>query len=216
MGDICMYEPDSGFFRRYHLALNFIYLCVLSLLWLMCCIPIVTLGPATMATYHTVVKVIRCGRGRLLTEWIRAFRDNWKNGVILGCGSALLAALLIAGSVVSALSASENRLWSVLFGVYSLLLILLGAVSTLLFPFFSRFHISILAGLKLGLVLSLRHLFTVFTCLLIWILEATILRYLPALILVIPAVGFLICSLVLEPILRKAANFSSRDSWRLE
>ena len=38
---------------------------ILSILWLLCCIPVITIIPAGAALYYTVMKNLRRGRGNL-------------------------------------------------------------------------------------------------------------------------------------------------------
>ncbi len=57
---------------------------VISILWLLLCLPIITIGPATTALYYTVVKVIRRERGYLFREFFHSFKMNFLNGMVLG------------------------------------------------------------------------------------------------------------------------------------
>ena len=54
-----------------------------GLLWLLCSLPIVTLGAASAALYYGVVKCIRHERGRLTASFFRAFRDNFRPATLL-------------------------------------------------------------------------------------------------------------------------------------
>ena len=51
-----IFNPENLVFRMLSKGVDFVGL---SLLWLLLCIPIVTIGPATAALYYTVVKVFR-------------------------------------------------------------------------------------------------------------------------------------------------------------
>ena len=43
----------------------------LSVLWVLCCIPIITVGASTTALYHTIYHYIRKERGSLLKTFFR-------------------------------------------------------------------------------------------------------------------------------------------------
>ena len=58
MGGI--FNINSPFFRVMSKVFDVI---VLSLLWTLCCIPVITIGPATTALYYAIVKSIRKDRG---------------------------------------------------------------------------------------------------------------------------------------------------------
>ena len=53
--------------------------CVwVSILWVICCIPVFTIGASTTALYYTVHKSIRGDRGYTTRTFFGAFRDNFK------------------------------------------------------------------------------------------------------------------------------------------
>lgn len=209
--------PDSPMYKRSRMASSFVHIVGLSILWLICSLPVVSFGPATMAAYHAGVKVIRRGRGKLLPTFFRSFRDNWKHGAVVGSGVVLLAAVLVFCVRFASVMAVDSRIWRVLAYIYFLLLILLGIFATFVFPIFSRFCMPLLAGLKLSCALTLRHFFTALTCFLVWFLGAKIVLWLPAMLLIVPAACFLVCSLVLEPIMKRYTTpGQDPDRWYLE
>ena len=74
-----IFNPDNAFFR---VTGKMVDIVLLSLFWLVCSLPVVTLGPATAALYYTVV---RCMRGNDRNSWgmfFLTFRDNLKVGVL--------------------------------------------------------------------------------------------------------------------------------------
>ena len=71
----------------------------LSILWLICCLPVVTAGAATAALYATVHRYIRKEEGHLLRTFFGAIRENWKRAtlvwlVVLAAGIALYGLVL--------------------------------------------------------------------------------------------------------------------------
>lgn len=57
---------------------------ILHLLWLICCIPIVTIGPATAAAHYVTLKLVR-DEGRSVTYmFFKSFKKNFKQGMVLG------------------------------------------------------------------------------------------------------------------------------------
>lgn len=208
---------ESPMYQRTRIATTFLRICALSVLWLFSVLPIVTTGTATMAAYHCAVKVIRRDRGKLLKEYVKALRDNLKNGTIIGCSCLLLVVLLIWGIQLSSILAADSFIWAVLSYVYFFLLVLLGVCAMFLVPFFSRFRMSIALGLKLSLISAFQHLFTGITCLLVWILAFQIIRFMPAMMIILPSCCFIVCSLVIEPILKKYTTASEDDDiWYFE
>ena len=212
-----MNQSESPAYQRTRIATTFLRICALSVLWLLTSLPLITFGPASMAAYHCAVKVIRRDRGMIFTEFFHAFRNNLKNGILIGCACLILAAFLVSGVQVSSVLSADSEIWSILAYVYFFLLILLGICVMFIFPFFSRFRMSFFQGLKISLISVFQHLFTAVTCLLIWILASQIVRYLPAMMIVLPGCALVVCSLIIEPILKKhTIAQDNEDAWYLE
>ena len=90
-------------------------LIILELLWFVFCIPIVTIGASTSAFYYAVNKVIRKKKGNVTQEFMRGFKEGFKNASLiwvavlvieLVCGYGMLCTLpaLPSGSAVGFLS----------------------------------------------------------------------------------------------------------------
>jgi len=56
-------------------------LVILSFLWFICCIPVVTIGPASSALYYVVLKIVRKEDVRVTACFFKGFRENFKQGV---------------------------------------------------------------------------------------------------------------------------------------
>ncbi|MCD7883886.1 MAG: YesL family protein [Lachnospiraceae bacterium] len=55
----------------------------LNLLWLLCSIPIVTMGAASIAVYSITLKMVDEQEGYIAKPFFKAFRENLKQGIIL-------------------------------------------------------------------------------------------------------------------------------------
>ena len=55
----------------------------LGLLWLLCSLPLVTLGAASTALYYSMVKCVRHERSRATREFFHAFRQNFRQATLL-------------------------------------------------------------------------------------------------------------------------------------
>lgn len=60
----------------------FDYLLV-SLLWILCCIPILTIGASTGALMYTVYYCIQNDRGKVCHVFFRKFREQWKYATVI-------------------------------------------------------------------------------------------------------------------------------------
>lgn len=58
-------------------------LLVLNMLWLICCIPIVTIGPATTAMYYVAMKIARDDYNGVARPFFHSFKQNFLQGLVL-------------------------------------------------------------------------------------------------------------------------------------
>lgn len=59
-------------------------LIILNLLWLICSLPIITIGPATCALYKVSLKIIEDRTYPVLKNYFRAFKENFKQSIVVG------------------------------------------------------------------------------------------------------------------------------------
>lgn len=57
--------------------------CCLNLIWFLCSLPIFTIGASTAALYSVTLKLARDETPRLLPEFMKAFRSNFKQATVL-------------------------------------------------------------------------------------------------------------------------------------
>ena len=67
---------------------------ILSCLWYLCSLPVVTAGAATSAVYYVTLKMSRDKEGELFKSFFKAFKENLKPGCLLGVGYLVAGVLL--------------------------------------------------------------------------------------------------------------------------
>lgn len=76
-----MFQIDGPIWRFINLLGDMI---ILHVLWLICCIPVITIGPATTAAHYAALKIVRDeGRG-VWHMFFKSFRENFRQGIVLG------------------------------------------------------------------------------------------------------------------------------------
>lgn len=170
-------------------------LIVLSTLWLLGCIPVVTIGTSSAALYYAVIKSVRRGQGRATAEFAKSYQANLGRGI----GVTVLAGFLAAGLVILLKRSSGMVPGAALMG-----LILLGLTAVYLGPVLSRFRLPFGEVWKLAFVMSLRFvhyslLLLMGTMMLIllqfWILPVPT-------ILILPGAWCFLCTFAVEKVLR--------------
>lgn len=69
---------------------------ILSFLWLICCLPIITIVPSTVALYYVVLKMARDEQPGVIKSFFHSLRSNMKQGIpltIIFIGIAILLLL---------------------------------------------------------------------------------------------------------------------------
>lgn len=174
----------------------------LSLMWMMCCFPVVTIGAATAALYDATVRAYRQGDKHSWQRFAKVFRENLRGGILptvvflaVFCGCGWLLIQIWNGAV-------EGKWSFMVFSAAAFAGMLVLGVLSVLFPMLSRFENSFDKLLKNTLLLSLVNLprtlglgflnaCTIFLC---------VFYIFPLFFL--PALSALLGSLFLEPMFR--------------
>lgn len=195
-----IFNPNNLFFRTCDKIFDVV---VLSVLWAVLCLPVVTAGPATAALYYTVVKCIRRGEAGTYRNFFHAFKENFKVGAVSGVVAAGAGALLWLGwSVVNAATAGVAG-GAAMRAAYTVVLVIPLGVGVFLFPALSRFDFGVGGLFVTSLKLAVKHLpSTVALALLhVEVVQVTLQTLFP--LTFAPALTALISSFLLERIFKK-------------
>lgn len=69
---------------------------IISILWLVCSLPIVTMGAATTAVFQFTLYQVRDEEGYVWKSFFKAFRQNFRQATILWLGGLAVGAFLLA------------------------------------------------------------------------------------------------------------------------
>lgn len=168
-----------------------------GLLWLVCSLPLVTIGAASAALYYSVVKCIRHERGGLTKSFFKAFRRDFKTATLLWL-IFLAAGLLFAADVY----AFEKMVGGALGTVGKILLAALLAFFPWVFAFVSRFSNTVGGTLRYCGYLALRNIGTTLLMLLELAGFGLIVWLMPPLTVLLPGLVCLLLSLHIEPVFK--------------
>ena len=115
-----IFSPDSKFMQAMARIAD---LVILNLLFLVSCIPLVTIGAASAALYTVCFRIGTDREQGVCRSYFRAFRENFRQGTILWL---ILVLFIIAGFVNTLLLYSLEGGLHYLFLVTSVLLVLSG------------------------------------------------------------------------------------------
>ncbi len=130
------------------LILNFIY--VLS------CIPIITIGASTTALYYTTLKMAENNESYVWRDYWKAFKSNLKQATVIWlivfAGWAVIALdFLIAGGL-------SMQLGTVVAIGVVIVAVFMGILGLYVFPLLARFDNTVVKTMKNAVMIAIRHL----------------------------------------------------------
>lgn len=132
------------------------HLILLNILWLLCCLPVVTIIPATTAFYYATIKSIRRGHGYAFREFFTSFKNNLARGIPLSLVLTALGLLLMFNFKVA--WQAQTKQSTVFAMIYLILLFFYAGFVIYICPVLSRFSIRIRPLARMASVMVFRHL----------------------------------------------------------
>lgn len=180
---------------------------ILSILWVVFSLPILTIGASSAALYQTIIKVIRQNRGYAWSTFLQAFRSSLKQGI----ASTLIFLLLytVFGTTCYLCWQRPDSMIAgvyVAFSVFCILICLAAQIHC--FSLIGRFRLNGRELFTLLVRLSLGHLFRNFTLLCMLLFAAEVSLYHPLFLLfIVPSAFLWLCSYVQEPLFKKHIRY---------
>jgi uncharacterized membrane protein YesL len=197
---------DSRLYRWLETFSNFLFL---NLLWLLACLPVVTIYPATAAMFGVVRGWVRKKEDGLLQTFLACFKENFKQSFVIGLVWTFLGFVLLLDFYLinQASSGPGVVLGSLLF----LAVILYVFTSLYLFPVMVHYEASWPVVLKTSLLLSVGQLSTTVLCLLVVAVMVGISFFAPVSLLVTGSLTAYIVYWLCDRAFRKVVSISGRD-----
>lgn len=85
-------NTDSPVFQFFGMFADFV---MLNILFLITCIPIVTIGPAVCALYTVTLREVRNEQGYLICSYLKAFKENFRQAFFLSLLYTFVGAILL-------------------------------------------------------------------------------------------------------------------------
>ncbi|GIN71399.1 hypothetical protein J14TS2_18740 [Bacillus sp. J14TS2] len=144
---------DSKIYKSLEFIMTFF---VLNLIWLIMCLPIFTIFPATTAMFGVVREWKRHGDTPVLATFFRILKENFIQSFIVGSlwtGAAIL--LLVDFMFTNQLTSDIKYLLFTFFFGLTLFFILSTVV---IFPVLAHYKVTAITAIKKALILSIRYL----------------------------------------------------------
>lgn len=172
-----LFKMDGPFYRFLDRATDLIFL---NIIFLICCLPIVTIGPALTALYYVTMKIQRGEDPSIIKTFFHSFRTNFKQGLVLGVAMLLIAALLVFDlTALTSVVDIPAAIAQILIFLSIFLLIALVLVALYVFAVLAQFDNNTLQLVKWSAILSIRHLPVTIFSILVAAIPALVFLFLP-------------------------------------
>lgn len=195
-----VFDSDNFFWRWFGRLADVL---VLSLLWVLCCLPVLTIAPACIALYDTVARCIHGTEDQPYRHFFHVLKAELLRGIGITVLWGVLGLLLLFGYNYLYQMGKENQLFATYSMVYLATMLIPLGVFAWLVPLEARFSNSFFGLHKTAATFAIVHLPT--TGILLGLLAATIAigLFVPVLFLILPGLVVTLQSWFIEKVFKR-------------
>ena len=153
-----IFDVDNGFFRFMTRVADAL---ILNLIFLITCIPVVTIGASYTAMYYYCLKAVNNEEGYIWKSYWKSFKTNFVQGFLFEVIFAIIGIILyidIKYMYVRAFAAGSAFGWKLLFFIAVGMVVLALITFMYAFPILSRFDNKTFIIIRNAALMSIRHL----------------------------------------------------------
>lgn len=147
-----IFNTDNLFMRICEKILD---LVTVNLLFLLSCLPLVTIGIAKISLYKTLFEIKGARRVKVTAMYMQAFRKNWKVGLKLGLLELLLVGISLFDLVL--FWKQETMLFQMLKATCIGVIIFTSLLFLCIYPLAAKFEMTVKDLLQTGLIMVSLH-----------------------------------------------------------
>ena len=148
-----LFDLDSPFMTAMSRLTDMVFL---SVLWFVCCLPVITIGPATAAMCFVALKWAKGESVKIFTTFFQAFKSNFKQGVALNLIFMVVGAVLLSDYIImSNVEGTAGTVCSVCFFVMGLWTL---CIMFYVYPLQAQFFNTVRQTLINAAILSMRRI----------------------------------------------------------
>lgn len=162
------FSVDSGLYKFMR---GFTDVFKINMLWLLCSLPIVTMGGATIAAFDVMMKMADNEEGYVGRQFIASFKKNWKCGIPYGI--LFLFCIYVVWLDFSLFEQMEdNPMILLIMGIVSAFVFTLSFIYA--FPLQARYENTLIKTLKNSIDISTRYFLRTLSLVLVIVIEVVI------------------------------------------
>lgn len=146
-----LFNIDSGFYK---FISRFFDLVKLNFLWLLFCLPVITIGASTTAAYGVALKMVDDEESYIARSFVREFKRNFKQGTVLGLIFFVATYAIYLDYEINRIS-EDGSVPLIIIGILSAFIY----VSAMLysFPLLARYENSVIGTIQNSMEISRRY-----------------------------------------------------------
>ncbi len=192
---------------------------ILNILFLICCIPIITIGAAWTSLYYSSVKVIRNSRGYMFKEFVRGIKDNFVLATLGWCILLVVFALSGCGAFV-VFKSMHGAIGACIMALYFAVFMMALVLGIYMFPALSRYKMDLKNMFTMSLIMASKHvkstiLLTFEMLVFLFLMFIGFTNY-PILLFFVPECAILVISLTMEKLLKEFMVYVEDDAENIE
>ena len=149
------FNPENSFFSFIGSIGNFI---MLNLLFVLCSLPIVTIGASYTALYYTMFKITEDTTQQLTKDFFHAFKENFKQSTIVHFILVVIGVFLAFDLAGTLQLFSKSNMMKIFFCIFFCFALLYLFVATYMYPILAKFENSTKNTFKNAALLAIANL----------------------------------------------------------
>ena len=195
---------------------------VLHFVWLVCSLPVVTFGASTTALYYALLKDTRDEGAHYVKDFFKSFKQNLKQGIILGLIVLVLGAMLFFSIQFYLRLEATNLAITVVKALAILVAILYIMILQYVFALLARFDNTVKRTIQNAFVFSIRYIGWTIVMIIIFAAYIFVILWFMFIPLMIPGyalVVFLDCYIlnhIFKPYVKEQEPDEDPDAWSVD
>lgn len=131
-------------------------LCLLNLVCILCCIPVVTAGASLTALYYVTMKMVRNEEAYIFRSFFKSFKQNFRQATVINLIMLVAALVLYLDTkIVGGMGNSFGKILGIIFAMFTMVYLI---IFLYLYPVLAKFYNSIKNTFKNAILMGIRHL----------------------------------------------------------
>ena len=148
-----LFNMDNKFFSMMGRAAD---LMILNIVFIICCLPIVTIGASLTALHYVTLKMVRNEESYIVKSFFKSFKQNFKQATIINLIMLLFGGILYLDlNIINNMSGSMASVLHVLFIAFGIVYFV---IFLYLYPVLAKFYNTIKHTFRNAFLMSIRHL----------------------------------------------------------